>query len=226
MFGDWVMWAMILPGMLLGGFAQRRVQAAVKQFSRVRLSAGLTGAQVARAILDARGLRAVRVEPTKGVLSDHYDPRGKVLRLSEAVYDVPSVAAAGIAAHEAGHAIQDADDYLPLEARTYIVPVVKAGSTIAPMVFFGGLAMQSQPIILAGALMFGLSSLFSLITLPVEFDASKRALRLLETNGIIRDPAEMAGAKKVLGAAAWTYVAAAISAIGAWGMYLLMSRRR
>ncbi len=226
MFGDWVIWAMILPGMLLGGFAQQKVRAAVARWSKVGLSTGLTGAEVARYILDKRGLQHIRVEPSKGVLSDHYDPRGKVLRLSEPVFGVRSVAAAGIAAHEAGHAIQDADDYLPLEARIYIVPVVKFGSAIAPLMFFGGLTMGMQPIMMAGAALFGLSSLFSLITLPVEFDASKRALKLLEGHGIIRDETEMSGARRVLGAAAWTYVAAAVSAIGAWGMYLLMSRRR
>ncbi len=226
MFGDMLIWAMVLPGMLLGGFAQTRVKAAVARYSKVALSSGLTGAQVARHILDQRGLQNVRVERVKGVLSDHYDPRSKVLRLSEPVFDIRSVAAAGIAAHEAGHAIQDADDYLPLEARSFIVPAVRLGSGVAPLVFMGGLAMGSQPIILAGALLFGLSSLFSLITLPVEFDASRRALKQLEGLGIIRDDTEMSGARKVLGAAAWTYVAAAVSAIGAWAMYLMMSRRR
>jgi len=198
MFGDMLIWAMVLPGMLLGGFAQTRVKAAVARYSKVALSSGLTGAQVARHILDQRGLQNVRVERVKGVLSDHYDPRSKVLRLSEPVFDIRSVAAAGIAAHEAGHAIQDADDYLPLEARSFIVPAVRLGSGVAPLVFMGGLA----------------------------FDASRRALKQLEGLGIIRDDTEMSGARKVLGAAAWTYVAAAVSAIGAWAMYLMMSRRR
>lgn len=226
MFGDLTIWILILPGMILGGLAQSWVKSNVMKFSRVPVRQGLTGAQVARHILDARGLQAVRIEPSKGILSDHYDPRGKVLRLSEAVYGVRSVAAAGIAAHEAGHAIQDAEDYLPLEARSAIVPLVKAGSTMAPLVFFGGMFMGSQPIMWIGALMFGVSSLFSLITLPVEFDASRRALKLLEDLNILTGPDEMAGAKKVLGAAAWTYVAAAVAAVGSWGMYLLLSRRR
>lgn len=226
MFDDPLIWILILPGMLLGGLAQSRVKAAVAKYSRVPLGHGLTGAQVARYVLDARGLQNVRVEPVKGVLSDHYDPRGKVLRLSEAVYNVPSIAAAGIAAHEAGHAIQDADDYAPMEFRSAIVPVVKAGSTAAPLVFFGGLMINSQPIMWIGALMFGASSLFALITLPVEFDASKRALNHLEGLGIIQTEAEMDGARHVLKAAAWTYVAAAIAAVGSWAMYLLMSRRR
>ena len=138
MFDDPLIWILILPGMLLGGIEQSRVKAAVAKYSRVPLGHGLTGAQVARYVLDARGLQNVRVEAVKGVLSDHYDPRGKVLRLSEAVYDVPSIAAAGIAAHAAGPAIQDADDYAPMEFRSAIVPVVKAGSTAAPLVFFDG----------------------------------------------------------------------------------------
>lgn len=223
---DLLMWILILPGMALGGLAQSRVKAAVARWSRVPLGHGLTGAEVARHILDVKGLHDVGIEPAKGVLSDHYDPRAKVLRLSEAVYGVPSVAAAGIAAHEAGHAIQDAEDYLPLEARSAIVPVVKAGSTIAPLVFMGGLMIGSQPIMWVGAILFGLSSLFAIVTLPVEFDASARALRLLETTGIIQDEGEMDGARKVLRAAAWTYVAAAVAAIGSWAIYLLMSRRR
>ncbi len=223
---DLLMWILILPGMALGGLAQSRVKAAVMRWSKVPLGHGLTGAQVARHILDTKGLQEVGIEPAKGVLSDHYDPRAKVLRLSEAVYGVPSVAAAGIAAHEAGHAIQDAEDYLPLEARSAIVPVVKAGSTVAPLVFMGGLMVGSSMLMWVGAILFGLSSLFALVTLPVEFDASARALRLLESTGIIEDEGEMDGARKVLRAAAWTYVAAAVAAIGSWAMYLLMSRRR
>ena len=223
---DVLIWILILPGMLLGGMAQSWVKSNVSKFSRVPLRRGLTGAQVARAILDARGLREVGVASAKGILSDHYDPRAKVLRLSEAVFGVRSVAAAGIAAHEAGHAIQDAEDYLPLEARSAIVPFVKAGSTAAPLVFFGGLMIGSQPIMYIGALMFGASSIFALITLPVEFDASRRALNLLEQMGIITSGEEMDGARQVLRAAAWTYVAAAVAAIGSWGMYLLLSRRR
>lgn len=226
MFNDPLIWILILPGMLLGGFAQSRVKAAVAKYSRVPLGHGLTGAQVARHVLDARGLTDVRIEAVKGVLSDHYDPRSKVLRLSEAVYGVSSIAAAGIAAHEAGHAIQDADDYAPMEFRAAIVPFVKTGSTVAPLVFFGGLMIGSQPIMWIGALMFGASSLFALITLPVEFDASKRALKHLEGLGIIQGEAEMEGARNVLKAAAWTYVAAAIAAVGSWAMYLAMSRRR
>ena len=226
MLEDPLIWILILPGMALGAFAQSRVKSAVARFSRVPLSTGLAGAEVARAILDARGLREVTIEPVRGVLSDHYDPRGKVLRLSEPVYAARTVAAAGIAAHEAGHAIQDADDYAPMEFRSAIVPLVKAGSSLAPLIFFGGLAVGSQPVMWAGALLFGASSIFALVTLPVEFDASRRALAHLEGMGILRGTEEQAGARQVLRAAAWTYVAAAVSAIGSWLMYLAMSRRR
>ena len=226
MFGDALIWILILPGMILGGLAQSWVKSNVMKFSRVPLRRGLTGAQVARAILDARGLHEVGIAPAKGILSDHYDPRAKVLRLSEAVFGVRSVAAAGIAAHEAGHAIQDAEDYLPLEARSAIVPLVKAGSTAAPLIFFGGLALNAQPIMWVGALLFGASSLFAVITLPVEFDASRRALQHLERMGILANAEELDGARQVLRAAAWTYVAAAVAAIGSWAMYLMLSRRR
>ncbi len=226
MFEDALIWILILPGMVLGGLAQSWVKSNVSTYSRVPLKRGLTGAQVARAILDARGLHEVGVAPAKGVLSDHYDPRDKVLRLSEPIFGVRSIAAAGIAAHEAGHAIQDAEDYLPLEARSAIVPLVKAGSSLAPLVFLGGLMIGSQSLMWVGALMFGASSLFALITLPVEFDASRRALIHLEGMGILTDRTEMEGARKVLRAAAWTYVAAAVAAIGSWAMYLLLSRRR
>ncbi len=226
MLGDPLIWILILPGIVLGGFAQSWVKSSVMKYSRVPLRQGLTGAQVARLILDARGLRYVAIEPARGVLSDHYDPRGKVLRLSEAVYGIRSIAAAGIAAHEAGHAIQDAEDYLPLEARSAIVPFVKAGSTFAPLVFLGGLMINSQTVMWIGALMFGASSLFAVITLPVEFDASRRALKHLERMRILSDDAEIDGVRKVLRAAAWTYVAAAVAAVGSWAIYLLLSRRR
>ncbi len=221
-----LMWILILPGMILGGLAQSWVKGAVSRFSRVPLSQGLTGAQVARMVLDSKGLGQVRIEPVRGVLSDHYDPHAQVLRLSEPVYAASTIAAAGIAAHEAGHAIQDAEDYAPMEFRTAIVPLVKAGSSIAPLIFFGGLLIQSPAVMWAGAILFGASSLFALVTLPVEFDASRRALNQLQGLGILRGEGEMDGARKVLRAAAWTYVAAAVAAVGSWAIYLMMSRRR
>src|SRR5262249_25489105 len=138
MLGDPIFWIFVLPGLLLGAYAQSRIKINIAKYSQVGTRDGITGAQVARRLLDSQGLRGVAVESTPGMLSDHYDPRSKTLRLSQEVYFAPSVAAAGIAAHEAGHALQDAVDYFPLEARTYIVPVVQLASQTAPWLFIAG----------------------------------------------------------------------------------------
>jgi uncharacterized protein len=222
MFGDPLFWLLILPGLLLGSYAQSRIRYNVARYSRVPTLSGMTGAEVARHILDAQGLREVAVEATQGMLSDHYDPRTKTLRLSPAVYHAPTVAAAGIAAHEAGHAIQDAEDYFLLEARTLIVPAVQLASQIAPWLFIAGLMFGSPQITWTGVILFGASSLFALITLPVEFNASARALNLLTGHGIVTGEEQVEGVRKVLSAAAWTYVAAAMSAIGSWLFYLIL----
>jgi uncharacterized protein len=222
MFGDPLFWLFVLPGLLLGAYAQSRIKLNIAKYSQVPISGGLTGAEVARRILDASGLQAIRIEATPGMLSDHYDPHTKRLRLSQNVYFAPTVAAAGIAAHEAGHAIQDAEDYFPLEARTYIVPLVQLSSQIAPWLFIGGLLLNSVNLTWSGVILFGASSLFSLITLPVELNASTRALNQLVTHGIVRDEEQVQGVKSVLKAAAWTYVAAAMSAIGSWLFYIVL----
>jgi uncharacterized protein len=221
MFGDPIFWLLVLPGLLLGLYAQSRIRMNFLKYSQVRTVDGITGAQVARRLLDLQGLRDVAVEYTPGLLSDHYDPRSKVLRLSQQVYFVPSVAAAGVAAHEAGHAVQDAKDYFPMEARSRIVPLVQLASQIAPWLFIGGVILQSPTFIWAGVLLFGSSTLFALITLPVEFNASARAERLLLSYGIIKGDEQIEGVRRVLGAAAWTYVAAAVSAIGVWLFYVI-----
>jgi hypothetical protein len=222
MFEDPLFWLFVLPGLLLGVYAQSRIKLNTAKYSQVPVSGGLTGAEVARRILDGAGLQVVAIEATPGMLSDHYDPRTKRLRLSQSVYFAPTVAAAGIAAHEAGHAIQDAEDYFPLEARTYIVPVVQLSAQVAPWLFIAGLLLNSVTLTWAGVVLFGASSLFSLITLPVEFNASARALNQLVSHGIIRNEDEVQGVKNVLSAAAWTYVAAAMSAIGSWLFYIVL----
>ena len=228
MLGDPIFWIFVLPGLLLGAYAQSRIKINIAKYSQVGTQDGITGAQVARLLLDSQGLRNVAVESTPGMLSDHYDPRSKTLRLSQEVYFAPSVAAAGIAAHEAGHALQDAVDYFPLEARTYIVPVVQLASQTAPWLFIAGVMLQLQTLAWVGVILFGASSVFALITLPVEFNASARAQELLMSQGIIRGDEQIAGVQKVLGAAAWTYVAAAVSAIGSWLFYVfvLLSQAR
>jgi Zn-dependent membrane protease YugP len=222
MFGDPLFWLLVLPGLLLGAYAQSRIKYNVTKYTRMPTSGGLTGGEVARRILDASGLQSVTIESTPGMLSDHYDPRTKTLRLSEGVYFAPTVAAAGIAAHEAGHAIQDAEDYFPLEARTYIVPLVQLSSQIAPWLFIGGLLLNSISVTWIGIVLFGASSLFALITLPVEFNASARAQKQLVNHGIITHEEQVEGVKRVLSAAAWTYVAAAVSALGSWLFYLIL----
>jgi Zn-dependent membrane protease YugP len=215
-------WVFVLPGLLLGLYAQSRIKLNVTKYSQVPTQNGITGAEVARRLLDAQGLQKVAVESTPGILSDHYDPRSKTLRLSQQVYFTPSVAAAGIAAHEAGHALQDAEDYFPMEARTYIVPIVQLASQAAPWLFVTGLMLQLETLTWAGVMLFGSSFLLAFLTLPVEFNASARAKELLVSQGIIQGDEEIAGVEKVLGAAAWTYVAAAVSAIGVWLFYVFV----
>jgi len=222
MFEDPLFWVFVLPGLLLGAYAQSRIKLNVAKYSQVTTDGGITGAQVARRLLDSQGLQNVAIESTPGMLSDHYDPRSKILRLSQEVFYTPSVAAAGIAAHEAGHALQDAVDYFPMEVRTYIVPVVQLASKIAPWLFIGGTILGIPTLAWVGIILFGSSTVFSLITLPVEFDASARAQELLISHGIIRGDEQITGVEKVLGAAAWTYVAAAVSAIGSWLFFIFI----
>jgi hypothetical protein len=222
MFSQVLFWLLVLPGIALGLYAQSRIKYNVARYSRVRTGINATGAQVARHILDAAGLQTVAVETTEGMLSDHYDPRAKILRLSEGVYYSPTVASVGIAAHEAGHAIQDAENYLPLEARSYLVPFVQLGARIAPWAFIAGILFNMPGLAWAGAVLFGASSLFALITLPVEIDASRRALDQLVRHRIVSGPAEVDGVRAVLRSAAWSYVAAAVSAVGSWLFYLIL----
>jgi len=222
MFEDPLFWVFVLPGLLLGLYAQSRIKMNVTKYSQVPTKDGMTGAEVARRLLDAQGLQGVAIESTPGILSDHYDPRSKTLRLSQSVYFTPSVAAAGIAAHEAGHALQDAEDYLPMEARTYIVPIAQLAAQVAPWLFIAGLLLQLDTLTWIGVILFGSSFLLALLTLPVEFNASARAKQLLISHGIIRGDEQVAGVEKVLGAAAWTYVAAAVSAIGVWLFYIFV----
>jgi Zn-dependent membrane protease YugP len=222
MFEDPLFWVFVLPGLLLGLYAQSRIKMNVTKYSQVATRDGMTGAEVARRLLDAKGLQDVAIESTPGILSDHYDPRSKTLRLSQSVYFTPSVAAAGIAAHEAGHALQDAEDYLPMEARTYIVPIAQLAAQVAPWLFIAGLLLELDTLTWTGVILFGSSFLLALLTLPVEFNASARAKQLLISHGIIRGDEQVAAVEKVLGAAAWTYVAAAVSAIGVWLFYIFV----
>ena len=205
---------LVLIGVLLSLWAQNRVNSTFARYSRVRSFSGMTGAEAPRRLLNAQGIYDVTVQPVSGKLTDHYDPRTKVVKLSESVYNATSVAAIGVAAHECGHAMQHNEGYGPLRFRSALVPVANFGSQLSwPMILlgilFGGLG---SPLVQVGILMFSLAVLFQLVTLPVEFNASSRAVRLLDSQGILSGE-EVDGTRKVLKAAALTYVAAAAGSI-------------
>ncbi len=210
---DWSYIIYVLPALVIALIAQMMVSSAYSKYSKVHSRRGITGVEAARMILDRNGLTGVRIEHVAGKLTDHYDPRDRVLRLSDGVYRSDSIAAIGIAAHEVGHAIQDARNYLPMKVRGAIVPVTQLGSNLAWPLFLIGLIASWEPLMFAGIVLFGLVVLFQLVTLPVEFNASGRAMRTIDGMGLLSDE-EQRGARKVLRAAAMTYVAALLSAIG------------
>lgn len=216
MYFDPLYMLVIGVGMALGLFAQFRVKSAFNKYSQVRSSSGLTGRQIAERILADNNIRDVRVEPVPGDLSDHYDPKAKVLRLSEPVYGSNSLAAFGVAAHEVGHAIQHAQNYAPLGLRSAWVPVANIGGSLSWLIIMGALmlggasTLWGHNLALLGVALFATTTFFTLVTLPVEFDASRRALVALERGGYVSAP-ELGSARKVLNAAALTYVAAFIT---------------
>ncbi|MFC1694048.1 zinc metallopeptidase [Candidatus Latescibacterota bacterium] len=217
-FWDGTMLLMI-PGLILTLWAQAKVKSAFNKYSKIRSRSGMSGAQVARAILDSNGLGNVGIEPVKGQLTDHYDPRAGVLRLSEGVYGSQSIAALGIAAHEAGHAVQHGVKYPALALRTAVAPAAATGSKLGIFLFMIGMIipyLTGSPgmvwLMDAGILLFSFAVAFTIITLPVEFNASKRAILVLAKSGYLTSD-ELPKAKAVLDAAAWTYVAAAATAV-------------
>jgi Zn-dependent membrane protease YugP len=203
-----------IAGFVFALWAQFKVRSAFGRYSRVPTATGLTGAAAAERVLASYGLRGVRIEPVEGMLTDHYDPRTRVIRLSPEVYGSNSVAALGVAAHEAGHALQHKDNYAPLALRNAIVPVAGIGSQLGIWLFFIGMILGQAGgwLMDVGILLFVGVVAFTLITLPVEFDASRRAVAVLQGNGLIT-PGESQGVRAVLNAAAMTYVAAAAMAI-------------
>ncbi len=204
---------LVLIGALLSLWASAKVKSTYNKYSRVYSYSGLTGAQAAAQILRQAGIYDVRIEHVSGNLTDHYDPKARVLRLSDSVYGSNSVAAIGVAAHECGHAIQDQEDYVPLRFRSAFVPVANLGTQVAfPILLLGVFLGSSHFLIQVGLLCFFFGVLFQLITLPVEFNASGRAVRILRETGMMSDD-ELSKTKKVLSAAAMTYVAAAAASI-------------
>ncbi len=228
-FGLYFLFA--LPALLLGFYAQLKVQGAFNKYSKIKNPIGLTGQEVARRILDSNGLHDVQIEQVNGNLSDNYDPSKKVLRLSQGVYGSNSIAAAGVAAHESGHALQHQQGYALLNLRTAMVPTVQIGSWLGPIIFIIGLLMAGTlgtQLAWLGVILFGATALFAVVTLPVELDASRRAKVALVNGGLVYQT-EMQGVNSVLNAAALTYVAAAIQAISTILYYVFLlggSRRR
>ena len=214
----------VIPALLLALYAQLRVRSTYAQYSQVPIGNRLTGAQVAQEILRRNGLSGVELERVEGVFSDHYDPRDRTLSLSSDVYDGISVAAAGVAAHETGHAIQHARGYAPLALRSAMVPTVQFGSWLAWPIFILGFLFHSGTMIQLGILVFTAFVAFTVVTLPVEFDASARAMRALREEGLVNAD-ELRGVRAVLTAAALTYVAAAAMAILQLLRMLLLARR-
>lgn len=202
----------MLPALLLTIYAQIKVKTTFSKYQKIVSGRGITAADVARQILLAYNLSSVRVEHIAGSLTDHYDPRTNVVRLSDGVYGSSSISAIGVAAHEVGHAIQHATGYFPIKIRTAIIPICNFGSGISPILLMIGLLFNIPVLYFAGIFAFSLMAIFQLVTLPVEFNASNRALEILSQNYILSD-AELKGARKVLSAAAMTYLAALLTSI-------------
>ncbi|MCL1959134.1 MAG: zinc metallopeptidase [Spirochaetes bacterium] len=216
---------LVVPTILLSMWAQIMVKSTFAKYSKVQCSRRITGVDAAAILLKSNNINNVSIEAVRGSLTDHYDPSAKKLRLSEPVYGVPSIAAVGVAAHETGHAIQHAVHWSPLFLRSTLVPVANIGSSIGPWLAIAGLALSFPILINIGILLFGGAVLFYVITLPVEFNASDRAIKILRANKVLSEQ-ELKGVKKVLTAAAMTYVASALTAIMSLLRLILLSRSR
>ena len=214
------MFMLFIATLVLTLGVQMYLRSTYGRWERIANASGLTGADTARAILRANGLHDVKVEAVPGRLSDHYDPRSKTVRLSEAHFRVPSVAGAAVAAHEVGHALQHAKAYGPLQVRTALVPVASIGSSLGPWIVIGGFMLGASGLIQVGIALFGAAVLFQLVTLPVEFDASRRAVAEMDRLGLATS-ADVGGSRQVLNAAALTYVAAAAASV-AYLLYYVM----
>ncbi|NLM50842.1 MAG: zinc metallopeptidase [Clostridiaceae bacterium] len=221
---DYYYLVLVLPAFILSLIAQAMVQGAFNKYQQVRNHRGMTGAEAARKVLDAHGLYDVSVEHIPGHLNDHYDPRAKVIRLSDATYNSDSVAAVGVACHEAGHAVQHAQNYAPIQFRNALVPVANLGSQLAVPLIIIGFLFDMFSLVRFAIVFFSLAVLFQIVTLPVEFNASRRAIKILQDGYFYED--EVNGVKKVLSAAALTYVAAAAVSIAQLLRLIFLSRGR
>lgn len=212
LFYDYYYLILVIPAMILAMVAQVMVKSTYNKYAKVSNSRNITGAYAAQAVLTHYGIHDVRIEQISGKLSDHYDPKAKVIRLSSEVYSGSSIAAVGIACHEAGHAAQHAENYAPIKVRNSLVPVCNIGSSLGIPIAILGYFLGFEPLIIIGLLLYALIAVFHLVTLPVEFNASRRAINVIDETQLLYDD-EMSGTKKVLSAAAMTYVASLIVAI-------------
>lgn len=223
---DYTYLVFVLPALLIALVAQIKVKTTFRKYAKVMNARGLSGAEVAAKILSSNGVLDVAVQRVSGNLTDHFDPTARVIRLSQSVYDSHSVAAVGVAAHEAGHALQYAEDYFPIRLRAAIIPITKVGSALSWPLIILGLVFSFGILVNIGIILFSVVTLFQLVTLPVEFNASRRALNILQQQGILA-PEELGGARKVLTAAAMTYVAALlVSVMQLLRLIALFSNRR
>lgn len=225
MYFDYYYLVLVVPTLLLSLYAQFKVKSAFSKYSQVQTIRKISGKEAAALLLRSNSISNVSIQRIGGSLSDHYDPSHKVLRLSDPVYDKTSIAAVGVAAHETGHAIQDKEKYAPLVLRSTLVPVANIGSSAGPYLALAGIIFRMNLLLNIGIILFACAVLFYLITLPVEIDASRRALKVLEHNAILSQE-ELKGAKKVLSAAALTYVASALTAMANLLRLILISRDR
>lgn len=225
MYFDYYYLVLVVPTLLLSLYAQFKVKSAFSKYSQVQTMRKISGKEAAALLLRSNSISNVTIQRVGGSLSDHYDPSHKVLRLSEPVYDKTSIAAVGVAAHETGHAIQDKEKYVPLVLRSTLVPVANIGSSAGPYLALAGIIFRMNLLLNIGIILFACAVLFYLITLPVEIDASRRALKVLEHNAVLNQE-ELKGAKRVLSAAALTYVASALTAMANLLRLILISRDR
>ena len=225
MYFDYYYLILVVPTLLLSLYAQFKVKSAFSKYSQVQTIRKISGKEAAALLLRSNSISNVSIQRIGGSLSDHYDPSHKVLRLSDPVYDKTSIAAVGVAAHETGHAIQDKEKYAPLVLRSTLVPVANIGSSAGPYLALAGIIFRMNLLLNIGIILFACAVLFYLVTLPVEIDASRRALKVLEHNAVLSQE-ELKGAKKVLSAAALTYVASALTAMANLLRLILISRDR
>ena len=227
LYYDFSYFIFMIPCLILSIYCSAKVNSTFNKYSKVANKRGITGAQAAQNVLSANGVTGVRIEQVAGNLTDHFDPRTNVIRLSESVYNSSSVAAVGVAAHEAGHAVQHAQGYVPNKIRSAVVPVANIGSRLSWILIFIGLLLPVQYsfVVTLGIVFFSFSVIFTLITLPVEFNASKRALATIQSTNLLYDD-EYKGARKTLSAAAMTYVAAAATSVAQLLRLLLLANRR